>query len=50
MFNVRTNTWTLMKTEMLWPVAYASSVVHDDKFYILGGNDKGNLLSSTQVL
>ena len=36
---------------MLWPVAFASSIVTSDKrkFYILGGNDEGTVLSTTQV-
>ena len=36
---------------MLWPVAFASSMVSSDKseFYILGGNDEGTVLSTSQV-
>ena len=46
-----TNIWSQMRTRMLWPVAFASSIVRSDKrkFYILGGNDEGTVLSTTQV-
>ena len=46
-----TNVWTQLKTKMLWPVAFASAIVTSDKskFYIMGGNDEGTVLSTTQV-
>ena len=36
---------------MLWPIAYAASVVSSDgtKLYIMGGNEDGNVMSSSQV-
>ena len=40
-----------MKSRMLWPIAYAASVVSPDgnKLYIMGGNEDGNVMSSSQV-
>ena len=51
MFDAIANSWNLMKTRMLWPIAYAASVVSSDgtKLYIMGGNEDGNVMSSSQV-
>ena len=50
-FDAIANSWNLMKTRMLWPIAYAASVVSPDgnKLYIMGGNEDGNVMSSSQV-
>ena len=41
-----------MSSSMLWPVAYASSVVSPDdaKFFIFGGNDDGTVRQDSQVV